>query len=165
MPYYLAPLWDAHYAAKEQARVSRRKAHARSKSHKDDGGGTGAADDEMHQISKELRLRLKHARAARGMLQDLEDDIREFLKSWKEKQVVKAPDASAGSSRMGTEQNQTADVDTDDEDDEVVFVGRKSAAKQPPRGDRDPALDECNSSDCEKLVFESSADDHAAGFG
>lgn len=165
MPYYLAPLWDAHYAAKEQARVSRRKAHARANPHKHADASGDAADSEMHQIPKELRLRLKHARAARGMLQDLEDDIREFLQTWKEKQLPQAPGAQAASSPAETEKDKAADTDTDDEEDEVVFAGRKHPAKHPPNSVQDPGFNERSQSDCEKLVFESSLDDHAAGFG
>ena len=148
VPYYLAPLWDAHYAAKEQARLSRRKGHAQS--------GADRAPADVHPIPKELRMRLKHARAAKGLLQDLEEEIRSFVQKWNEKQMM---DSSKAEERKG----EVEDTDSSgDDEDEVVFVGRKhtkpsTEAQNPPAG--------ADENIGQKLVFESSADDQGAGFG
>ncbi|KAI9370635.1 R3H-associated N-terminal domain-containing protein [Aspergillus egyptiacus] len=144
MPYYLAPLWDKHYA-----HVDRRS----SKQVAND------AKAERHRIPKELRMRLKHARAARGMLQDLEEDIRQFIQRWHERQSLREKDG-------------LADAPSSDEDseDEVVFVGRNGQMHDSP--DRRHQLQKMrvnmnshNERDGEKMVFESLVDDGAAGFG
>ena len=148
MPYYLAPLWDAHYAAKEQVRLSRRKGHAQSEPDR--------TPADMHPIPKELRMRLKHARAAKGLLQDLEEEIRSFVQKWNEKQMTE-------SSKAEERKREIEDTDSsEDDEDEVGFVGRKNT--KPPSEAQIPAsgADENNG---QKLVFESSADDQGAGFG
>lgn len=79
MPYYLAPLWDVHYAHVDRSKPS--------------------VKTTKHQIPKDLRVKLKHARAAHGMLQDLEEEIRQFIQSRQEEEY-------------------------EDSDEEIVFVGR-----------------------------------------
>ncbi|KAJ5604970.1 hypothetical protein N7510_010124 [Penicillium lagena] len=148
MPYYLAPLWDVHYAYVADHNLAQRSAKA--------------TDKDKHRIPKELRLKLKHARAARGMLQDLEEDIRLFIRKWNEKQnllqnegLQDAPESS------GTE---------NDSEDEIIFVGRNGQMHDSPeRKQKLRQLREEMSShherDGEKMVFESLVDDRAAGFG
>jgi hypothetical protein len=146
VPYYLAALWDSHYAAKQQAHASKRQAHSHAR-----------ADTAENHLSKELRLKLKHARAAKGMLQDLEEEIRKFVQKWNEKQSAQKP--------QGDGTSVTSDPDDSDfSDDEIVFVGRKRAASTRER-QREDSLNKRKESDHEKLVFESSADDRGAGFG
>jgi hypothetical protein len=145
MPYYLAPLWDKHYA-----HIDRRSARQVRKDAKID----------KHQIPKELRLRLKHARAARGMLQDLEEDVRKFIERWNERQSLRQKDGLADAPSSSDE----------DSEDEVVFVGRNGQMHDAPdRRKRLQSMRETMSShnerDGEKMVFESLADDGAAGFG
>lgn len=145
MPYYLAPLWDVHY--KKMADHHTSKQHAKA--------------GEKHSVPKELRMKLKHARAARGMLQDLEDEIRLFIRKWNEKQLFirneglqDAPEASA----------------SDDSEDEIVFVGRSGQMHDSP--ERKQKLQQLrgemsshHEKDGEKMVFVSMVDDRAAGFG
>ncbi|KKK13118.1 hypothetical protein P175DRAFT_0439225 [Aspergillus ochraceoroseus IBT 24754] len=145
MPYYLAPLWDAHYAHVD--RCSSRQA-------------ADGAKVEKHRIPKELRLKLKHARAARGMLQDIEEDIRQFIQRWNEKQLLRAKDGLADAPSSCDE----------DSEDEVVFVGRNGQTHDSP--DRKAnlqamreAMRSHNEHDGEKMVFESLVDDRGAGFG
>lgn len=140
VPYYLAPLWDIHYA------------HVDRNSSKKD-------NEPKRRIPKELRIRLKHARAARGMLQDLEDDIRCFIERWNEKQ--------ASLQREGL---QDAPSSEEDSEDEVVFVGRNGQMHDSP--ERKQRLQQMrqdmnlhNERDGEKMVLESIVDDRAAGFG
>lgn len=146
MPYYLAPLWDVHYShvADHQSAV---KAAERA--------------NEKHHIPKELRSKLKHARAAHGMLRDLEEEVRTFIQKWNERELLlekeglrDAPENSA----------------SDDSEDEIVFVGRNGQMHDSPeRKERLRLLREEISShserDGEKMVLETLANDRAAGFG
>lgn len=141
MPYYLAPLWDVHY--------SKMADHASA--HK---------NVEKHRVPKELRTKLRRARAARGMLQDLEDEIRLFIRQWNEKQLF-----------LRSEGLQDApDSSSEDSEDEIVFVGRNGQMHDSPeRKQKLHQLREQMSShhekDGEKMVFESLVDDRSAGFG
>lgn len=148
MPYYLAPLWDVHYK--------------RTQANTDRDHVTSAADAK-HRVPRELRIRLKRARAARGMLQNLEEDIRGFVQRWNDRQVVNRHSLSSSSE------------EDDYSDDEVVFVGRKGLRKLQEQDNghishdddevmvmsEEPSLAVAD----EKMVFESRADDRAAGFG
>ncbi|KAL4787566.1 R3H-associated N-terminal domain-containing protein [Aspergillus varians] len=143
MPYFLAPLWDKHYAHLD--RRSPKQAQTKT---------------ERYHIPKELRLKLKHARAARGMLQDLEEDIRQFIERWNERQLVRQKDGLADAPSSSDE----------DSEDEVVFVGRNGQMHDSP--DRRTKLQNMretmssyNERDGEKMVFESLDNDRAAGFG
>ncbi|KAL1996353.1 hypothetical protein VTN49DRAFT_118 [Thermomyces lanuginosus] len=142
VPYYLAPLWDAHFAHREQSRTTRSLRNADNNS-------------ERARISKEVRKRLKHARAARGLLQDLEEGVRRFIQSWNEKQQKL---------QNKDEQGPSSDDDVDSED-EVVFVGRNAEKR-----DRLPQRQLNGSSalgerDGEMMVFESPAHDRGGVFG
>ena len=146
MPYYLAPLWDVHYSHVKDQQSSIKAAERAT---------------EKHQVPKELRSKLKHARAARGMLQDLEEEVRTFIRKWNEKELLlekeglqDAPECSA----------------SDDSEDEIVFVGRNGQMHDAPeRKERLRLLREEISShserDGEKMVLETMNDDRAAGFG
>ncbi|EDN04338.1 conserved hypothetical protein [Histoplasma mississippiense (nom. inval.)] len=179
VPYYLAPLWDSHFAAREQAKSSNKPLKA---NHKD---GSPVVQS---QIPKDLRLKLKHARAARGLLRDLEEKIRLFVQRYYEKQVVSAQDEDeveldGAPSLLSDEERweklqDKAETETetekecDSDDDEIVFVGRKGRMLDAsanhnrttkiihPDVDR-PAKEEVG----EKMVFESLEGDRAAGFG
>lgn len=146
MPYYLAPLWEVHY------------------SHLDQRGGGKIQRTEKHQIPKELRRRLKHARAARGMLQNIEEDIRTFIHQWNQKQLLLRQEGLQDAPQSGDEDEK------EDSDDEVVFVGRGGQMHDSPtrktrfREIRE-AMSTHNERDGEKMVFESSVEDRAAGFG
>ncbi|KAL4902832.1 hypothetical protein BDW74DRAFT_58358 [Aspergillus multicolor] len=126
MPYFLAPLWDKHYAHIERPMPAKPR----------------------HHIPKELRHKLKHARAARGMLQDLEEDVRRYIKEW---QVVGKKDGLADASSSSDE----------DSEDEVVFVGRNG---RKPQSMHETIVPQSQRAE-KKMVFESSIDDPTAGFG
>ncbi|KAL2005884.1 hypothetical protein VTN00DRAFT_10377 [Thermoascus crustaceus] len=141
VPYYLAPLWDTHYAHKERGQSKRSRG------------------DDKHQVPKELRLRLKHARAARGMLQDLEEDIRHFVQKWNEKQLM-----------LQEQGLEDAPSSSEDSEDEIVFVGRNGQMHDCPERRRKlrqmrEEMASRNEKDGEKMVLESLVDDRAAGFG
>ncbi|KAJ5144885.1 hypothetical protein N7448_002277 [Penicillium atrosanguineum] len=140
MPYYLAPLWDVHY--------SKMADHAPK------------TVVDKHRVPRELRTKLKHARAARGMLQDLEDEIRLFIRKWNEKQLF-----------LRSEGLQDApESSSDDSEDEIVFVGRNGQMHDSP--ERKQKLQQLREEmslhherDGEKMVFESLVEDRSAGFG
>ncbi|KAJ5659201.1 hypothetical protein N7507_005652 [Penicillium longicatenatum] len=143
MPYYLAPLWEVHYARMADHQSARKHA-AKTASLK-------------HRVPKELRSKLKHARAARGMLQDLEDDIRLFIQKWNEKQHYLQSEG-------------LQDAPEDDSEDEIVFVGRNGQMHDSP--ERKQKLEQMRQElslhherDGEKMVFESLVDDRGAAFG
>ncbi|KAE8350179.1 R3H-associated N-terminal domain-containing protein [Aspergillus coremiiformis] len=145
MPYYLAPLWDVHYK------------HIDHTSSKQTAKGTKG---EKHRVPKDLRLKLKHARAARGMLQDIEEDIRQFIEGWGANQLLLQKDGLADASASSDE----------DSEDEIVFVGRNGQMHDSPGcktnlQQRQEVMHTNNKRGGEKLVFESLVDDRAAGFG
>ncbi|KAJ5895387.1 Single-stranded nucleic acid binding R3H, partial [Penicillium taxi] len=142
MPYYLAPLWDVHYSRVADNQSAQKHA--------------AKTANQESRIPKELRQKLKHARAAHGMLRDLEDDVRLFIRKWNEKQLY-------------LENEGLQDVPSDSED-EIVFVGRNGQMHDAPdRKERLQLLrqeiNSHNERDGEKMVLESLVDDPSAGFG
>jgi hypothetical protein len=112
-------------------------------------------------VSREVRQGLKHARAARGMLHDLEEEIRQFLERWNERQLLiregRLDDGSAIDS----------DFDNGDSDEEIVFVGRNGQMYDSPPGRKTRAASGLDADEArgEKMVFESLAHDRGAVFG
>lgn len=94
-------------------------------------------------VPRELREKLKRSKGAKTLLQDLEQEIRKFVKSWEEK---KEPPPDDGFD----------DVHSSDEE-EIVFVGRNGKMKdeQPRTPPRSPM----------KLILESPIGDQGASFG
>lgn len=104
VPYYLAPLWDAGLArqnAERKAAAAKAAAKSRTVTNKPTDPGI---------VPKELREKLKRSRGAKGLLMDLESEVRKFVESWEEKE------------RRAEAEGLPADPDS--EDDEIVFVGR-----------------------------------------
>ncbi|EFR05237.1 hypothetical protein MGYG_08249 [Nannizzia gypsea CBS 118893] len=155
VPYYLASLWDSHQAAKEQARRRSKREQStsekRTKKKQKDGSAKAAhANAELDKISKELRAKLKHARAARGLVQELEEEIRLFMQEWIETQTWR---------QAREPESECCSDDSSGEEDEVVFVGRKMNPSNSKQRRPSRALSG------EKMVFESPVEDRAAGFG
>lgn len=136
VPYFLAPLWDAEYA---RASAERKRREERAK--KPAGKEEAAAE----KVRQELRAKLKKSRGAKGLLQDLEGEVRMFVEKWEEKERQLEKDGV---------------IEPDSEDDEIVFVGRNGAMSDDRRKSKD---EEALKKD--KLVFESLLDDHGASFG
>lgn len=131
VPYFLAPLWDAEFA-----RASNEKKAAKLQK-------TKKTPEEA--VAKELRDKLKRSRGAKGLLQDLEKEVRGFVEKWeaKERQL-----------------EQEGLIDPDSEDEEIVFVGRNGVMSDDRKKERD---DEDLRKDM--MVLESLVDDHGAAFG
>lgn len=110
-------------------------------------------EDEKNRVSKEIRKSLKHARAARGMLQDLEEDIRRFLEKWNDKQLELEFN------------NSSEDSEFEDSDEEIVFVGRNGQMHDAHSRKEKAKLLDAGIQDGQKMVFESLARDPGAVFG
>ncbi|KAF2423471.1 hypothetical protein EJ08DRAFT_672531 [Tothia fuscella] len=139
VPYYLAPLWDAGYA--KQSATRKEKAQRAKKSSSD-------GSDSVGKVPKELREKLKRSRAAKGLLQSLEEEVRKFVQSW-------------DSTHQDMESEPELLPDSDD-DDEVVFVGRNGQMHDRPETPYDRCSDELER---EKLVMDAYEDDQSARFG
>lgn len=106
-------------------------------------------------IPKEVRARLKRAKAAKGLLHDLEEPVRAFVQKWNEREA-----------RRREEGLQDVPLTSDsEEDEEIVFVGRKGAMHDHPsrkQRQKEEGWDETVST--EKLVYESLDNDKGAAF-
>ena len=140
VPYFLAPLWDAEYARKAAARKAA-KANVPVRNPEE-----AAAD----KVARDLRAKLKRAQGAKGLLQDLEEEVRGFVSAWEAKQRQL--------------QSEGLIEETDSEDEEIVFVGRNGAMSD-ERKRLDAAKDGEMRLEKDKLVFQSLVDDHGASFG
>ena len=117
-------------------------------------------DQAARKVSRQIKEKLKRARSAKWLLQDLEEEVRRFVKYWeereKEKMMWESGHDGDGLSDQGMLQ--------DSEDEEIVFVGRNGQMddlKSPRLADMELDID----SERDKLIFDSAIDDQAASFG
>ncbi|KAF2145285.1 uncharacterized protein K452DRAFT_137461 [Aplosporella prunicola CBS 121167] len=133
VPYYLATYWDAELAARAAKKADQKKATK---------PGVTKEETDAGKVPKELREKLKRARGAKGLLRDLEEEVRKFVESWekrsKERELENLPDP-------------------DSEDEEIVFVGRNGQMN-----DIRAAEDQLKK---DMLVFDSLETDGGAAFG
>ena len=177
VPYYLAPLWDAaefqraiesHSKGRRNTRSSRRKNHPTL--------GISPFEEDAINISRDVRSRLKHARSAKGLLQDLEDDVRKFLVQWNEREcrlrgegLHDAPlthELPVRTKPVEKSEDSALMSDTEGEDEEIVFIGRTAnntitVSDSPGRKKREQEENLLS----EKLVFEGLEHDKGAAFG
>jgi hypothetical protein len=130
-------LWDAEAFERSVERKMKGKRQGRR-------AGISPAEEAASNVPKEVRSQLKHARAAKGLLQDLEEVVRIFLQRWNEKDAK-------------SRENGLADVDSEEE---IVFVGRNGQMHDSPTGDKT-----FEGLQREKLVFDGLVNDRGAGFG
>jgi hypothetical protein len=136
VPYYLAPLWDAglsRQSAERKAAAAKAKVATRTVAKKPVDPGV---------VPKELREKLKKARGAKGLLMDLESEVRKFVEKWEEKERQAEADGLP--------------ADPDSSDDEIVFVGRNGQMN-----------DFRSSEDVKRelMLFETPASDTGGSFG
>ena len=132
MPYYLAPLWDAKYAELEKERKAK-QAKAKAKKSKASKANADAG------IPKELKQQVKRSKAAQGLLQDLDTQVKGLARKWeKQKEEI------------------LSDTETDSEDDDVVFVGRN--------GQMQDMKSPSKNQDYEALILQDEVDDHGSKF-
>jgi hypothetical protein len=137
VPYYLAPLWDAglkRQSTKRHDTAVAEKNAARTVANKPTTPGV---------VPKELREKLKRSRGAKGLLMDLEGEVRKFVSEWE------------ASARAAEEEGLPADPDSEDE--EIVFVGRNGQTH-----DHDGANAQLKR---ELMLFETPEDDNGGTFG
>ncbi|RMZ81403.1 hypothetical protein DV738_g2287, partial [Chaetothyriales sp. CBS 135597] len=157
IPYYLAPLWEAAELQRAvESRLRGRKNSRTIRARRHNGlKRTGSPDEAAAMVPKELRARLKHNRTAKWLLQDLEEEVRAFVKQWQQ--------SEAGSRDKGVD-DMPLTSDSED-DDTVVFAGRGAVThdarkrEQKDKSDRWP-----HKVSNEKLVFEGADGDRGAGF-
>ena len=136
VPYFLAPLWDAEYAKVNSERKKQEEATKKPKT-KEEAAAV--------KVKQELKAKIKRSRGAKGLLQDLEEEVRGFVEKWEEKQKQLEHEGV---------------IEPDSEDEEIVFVGRNGSMS-------DEAWKNKQEEDLEKdkLIFQSLVDDHGASFG
>ncbi|KAF1939949.1 hypothetical protein EJ02DRAFT_456402 [Clathrospora elynae] len=139
VPYYLAPLWDAglkRQSNERQSAVVAHKAASKTVANKPTTPGV---------VPKELREKLKRSRGAKGLLMDLEGEVRKFVADWEEKE------------RRAELEGLPADPDS--EDDEIVFVGRNGQMND----FRSPT--DADAIKKELMLFETPEEDVGGSFG
>jgi hypothetical protein len=99
-------------------------------------------------VPKELKEKLKRAKGAKSLLQDLEYEIRNFVQDWESKEHERK------------EAEGLPDMDSDEDD--IVFIGRNGRMHDEPPS---PRMSEEEFLEREKLVFDAYEDDHGASFG
>lgn len=104
-------------------------------------------DDPKGRVPQELRQKLKKAKGAKSLLQDLEEEVRKFVREYERKECI----------RMGKQEESEPEMDSEDE--EIVFVGRNGTMSDEQRKTVEEELER------EKKVFDSLADDTGASFG
>ena len=132
--YSLASHWDESRARAEREKMQQRRAKVMQE------------QDPFAHVPRELREKLRRARGAKGLLKDLEEQIREFVQKWDE-------------SQRQLEVDGFADVDTS-EDEEIVFVGRNGQTKE-----AQSAGSPRSQARKERMILDSLADDQGASFG
>lgn len=143
VPYYLAPLWDEKQKQKQKLAAMEEQQRKRRE----------GAGQEQARVPRELRQKFKRAKGARGLLQELELEIRKFVEEWQR--------------RGGERQKEVdADMDMDSEDEEIVFVGRNgSMSDRPPPSRSKTAENKSLERDHHKLILDSPANDRGGAFG
>lgn len=139
VPYYLAPLWDAGLSrqnAERKVAAAKVKTAARTVISKPSAPGI---------VPRELREKLKKSRGAKGLLIDLESEVRKFVEHWEEKERHAEAEGLP--------------VDPDSSDDEIVFVGRNGQMNdlRSPRASEEVKR--------ELMLFETPASDQGGAFG
>jgi hypothetical protein len=137
VPYYLAPLWDA--GLKRQSA----KRHDYAVAEKNATRTVANKPTEPGVVPKELREKLKRSRGAKGLLMDLEGEVRKFVAEWE------------ANARAAEEDGLPADPDSEDE--EIVFVGRNGQTH-----DHDGASAQLKR---ELMLFETPEGDNGGTFG
>lgn len=123
------------------------KGRAKGK-HRNGRGRVSPAEEAAANVPKEVRSKLKYARAGKGLLQDLEEEVRVFLQKWIEKEERRRVDGLDG---------------MDSEEEEIVFIGRNGVMHDSPG--REGTLGNGHDVRREKMLFEGMADDKGARFG
>lgn len=156
VPYYLAPLWDAaEFQRTIESKLKGRKNSTRSRGRRGHNTGMSPMEEAATSIPKEVRAKLKRAKAAKGLLQDLEEPVRAFVQKWNQREA-----------RLREEGLHDLPLTSDsEEDEEIVFIGRNGAMHDSPgrrQRQKEEGWDETIST--EKMVFDGLDNDKGAAF-
>ncbi|KAL5325643.1 hypothetical protein ACEPPN_006771 [Leptodophora sp. 'Broadleaf-Isolate-01'] len=110
VPYYLAPLWDAGIAHRASERAS---LHSASAAH---AKRTGIVE-EKGRVPADLKNKLKKAKGAKTLLQELEGEIRSFVREYERAERLRE-------ARLNGQEKEEDEAFLDSEDEEIVFIGR-----------------------------------------
>lgn len=121
--------------------------------------------EQKGRVPQELRQKLKKAKGAKTLLQELEEEVRRFVKEWEEELKsgeetdVDSEDEAIVFVGRGSPGGEKMRDMVDSEDEAIVFIGRNGGMSDEQRKTVEKGLER------EKLVFDSLADDHGASFG
>jgi len=104
VPYYLAPLWDAGVRHRAEEIAAQKK--------RDNAERKGINTDGKGRVPQELRQKLKKSKGAKPLLQELEEEVRRFVRDFERKEREREGKA------------ETSETELDSEDEEIVFIGR-----------------------------------------
>ncbi|KAG9228100.1 R3H-associated N-terminal domain-containing protein [Amylocarpus encephaloides] len=138
VPYYLAPLWDLRNEVKAT--------HSRNSS---SAIKTKARDDQKGRIPRELKAKLKRSKGAKTLLQELEEEVRKFVREHERQQRFP--------NKVGD-----SEPEMDSEDEDIVFVGRNGQMSDEIKKQREMAERFLQR---EKKIWEGDANDRGSGFG
>ncbi|OAP60290.1 hypothetical protein AYL99_05292 [Fonsecaea erecta] len=158
VPYYLAPLWDAaEFQRAVESKLKGRRDSTRSHARRVQNTGMSPMEEAATSIPKEVRAKLKRAKAAKGLLQDLEETVRAFVRKWNEREI-----------RLRRDGLHDIPLSSDSEDEEIVFIGRNGAMHDSPskeqKGKGEVGWDDEGTISTEKMVFEGLDNDKGAAF-
>jgi len=131
VPYYLASLWDAKRAEEERLSKARKNSVSKRKS------VDVAKVEGLGRVPKSLKETMKRSRAAKTLLQELEEQVRQFVETWNEASL----------------ENKVPVGEPEPEEDDFVVVD-----------DEDYLLHSGMIANPEKLVFDSPEQDQTAKF-
>ena len=159
VPYYLAPLWDATATARANVEQAKRAGAFQKRAR------ASAEEGVCGPVPKDLRIKLKRSKAAKGLLQDLEEQVRKFVRDW-----------NAKCAKEDAAKEAAAYPVTDSEDEEIVFIGRNGQMADIPPSPKAKRYKEVEDDEyleiykepaipLNHLIFDGPADDHGASFG
>lgn len=155
VPYYLAPLWDAgiaHRASERASLSSPSSIHAKR----------SGIVEEKGRVPADLKNKLKKAKGAKTLLQELEGEVRAFVRDFKRMERIREAKI-AGKTSIGGNQEKNEEAMLDSEDEEIVFIGRDSDGKGITMSDevKDVVEEELQR---EKIVYEGLEGSPGGGF-
>ncbi|EKD20131.1 uncharacterized protein L3040_002196 [Drepanopeziza brunnea f. sp. 'multigermtubi'] len=143
IPYYLAPLWDAGIRHRAEEK-SLQKAAAPAQ--------RAGIVEEKGRVPSDLKTKLKKSKGAKTLLQELELEVRTFVKEFELQQR-----------RQAAQKGAKGGEEMDSEDEEIVFIGRDKDGKGITMSDevKDVMEEELQR---KKIVYESLAGSPDGGF-
>lgn len=141
VPYEYAALWDSPAFQKRQQRSQPKH------------------QESMDKVPKDLKARLKKSHGAIGLLQALEEEVREFVVGAQEQE--QSEETREGERPESPVHVNIEDVD-DESDEEIVFVSKKMRYQLKRQESMKSFIEELAT---EKVLFESLLSDPSASFG